>query len=200
MREGTRSNFALVGRASCGALVAVMPGVPEPMRRGAGADARRNGAALLCGVAYGGEAEKMDADLRFWRDGFALLIRDTLRHAPTLLSSAPLTPRCGPCAHASAASIHCLCVTRGATAVSYRRQQAARERFQNDVRAFVPFSLLLVNTFPLTMPLLEPVLKKGWLPRHWLLPSAFEQERLRTVERARRLAAAADAGAPARRD
>jgi hypothetical protein len=42
-----------------------------------------------------------------------------------------------------------------------------------------------MNTFPLTMAMLEPLLQRG-LPRHWVLPSCFEDSRLRLIERARR--------------
>ena len=100
----------------------------------------------------------MDADVRFHRDGFALLARDMTRDFPLLFRTEDLTPR----------------------------QLLVKQRVQRDVRALVPFLVIATNTFPMTMAILEPALQRG-LPRHWVLPSCFEDSRVRLVERARRL-------------
>ena len=101
----------------------------------------------------------MDADMRFHRDGFTLLARDVARDGHLLFrAEAELTPR----------------------------ELSVRKRIQGDARALLPFLLLVMNTFPLTMAILEPALQRG-LPRHWVLPSCFEDSRLRLIERARKL-------------
>jgi hypothetical protein len=114
-------------------------------------------------LLYKGDAERMDSDLRWYGDGFTLLARDVSRDGRLLLrSEADLTPR----------------------------QLAARKRIAADARALLPFTLLVSNTFPFTRFMLEPALQRG-LPRHWVLPSAFEDSRLRLVHRARKLGARA---------
>jgi hypothetical protein len=144
-----------VGRASAAALVANLHGVPPSLRSQAGSEARTHCAALL----YKGDAERMDADLRFYKDGTALLARDVARDGHLLFrKEADCTPR----------------------------QLAARRRIAADARSLLPFIVLVTNTFPFTMAMLEPALQRG-LPRHWVLPSAFEDSRLRLVHRARKL-------------
>jgi hypothetical protein len=66
----------------------------------------------------------------------------------------------------------------------------ARDRIGEDIRALFPFFIVLTNTFPLTKPVLAPVLERGWLPRRWLLPSSFDDVRLGAVARARRVGGA----------
>ena len=155
-RDNVKHSFALAGRASAAALVANMLGdVPPGVRAQAGRETR----AHLADLMYGGDAERMDADMRFHRDGFTLLARDLTKDGHLLFrSEADLTSR----------------------------QLAVRRRIQGDSRALLPFLLLVMNTFPLTMAILEPLLQRG-LPRHWVLPSCFEDSRLRLIERARKL-------------
>ena len=131
-----------------------MGAVPPSLREQAGRETRAHLAALM----YGGDEERMDADMRFHRDGFALLARDVSKDGHLLFrSDAELSPR----------------------------QLALKKRIQGDSRALLPFMLLVMNTFPLTMAILEPALQRG-LPRHWVLPSCFEDSRLRLMERARK--------------
>jgi hypothetical protein len=213
-RDGARANGILAGRAASAALVASLPGVPEAMRRGAASDAGRTAALLCSNAIYSGDAARMDADMRFYRDGFVLLQRDVRRDGPLLFAPGPLTERqvanaaCRTQRHALPLHAHVLRLVgacryrlriRAECAMRLRRrQQAARARISEDLRALLPFSLLLMNTFPLTHAMVEPVVKpRGWLPRRWLLPSSFETERLRSVQRARRVAAAAAAAADA---
>lgn len=168
VRDGARFNLTLAQRLAADVLVASLLGLPEPVRRGAAADARRNAAGLCCSAFWLGDKARMASDARFYGDGFALLARDLQRDAPLLLSPGPHS----------------------------ERQRAARARIAADLRALVPFSLLLMNTFPWTIGLLEhPLVARGWLPRRWLLPSAFETERLSTVARARQHAKRAAAAA-----
>jgi len=155
VRAKVQNGFALAGRASAAAVLSSLPDVPPRLRPQAGREARTHSAALL----YDGDAERMDADLRFYGDGFTLLARDMARDGHLLFrAKAELTPR----------------------------ELAARQRIAADARSLLPFSLLVMNTFPFTMAMLEPALKRG-LPREWVLPSAFEESRLRSVHRARRL-------------
>ncbi len=69
-----------------------------------------------------------------------------------------------------------------------------------DLRALLPFTLVLVNTFPFTNAMLQPVLQWRWrgasVPRRWVLPSTFEEARLASVARARRLAERTAAAPP----
>jgi hypothetical protein len=183
------------------------------MRRGAASDAGRTAALLCSNAIYSGDAARMDADMRFYRDGFVLLQRDVRRDGPLLFASGPLNERrvANAACPRSATRCRCMhtCCDLGACRQRLRnwaeramrlrrRQQSARARISEDLRALLPFSLLLLNTFPLTHAMVEPVVKpRGWLPRRWLLPSSFETERLRSVQRARRLAAAAAAAADA---
>ena len=171
LRDGARSNLALAGRAGTCALAASLPDAPGALRAAAAADARGHAATLMRTALYGGDGARMDADLRFYGDGFALLARDLSRDGGLLLATQPLTPR----------------------------EAAARARVLADVRALLPFSLLLMNTFPFTHAMLTPLVTPGklWVlpavPRRWLHPSAFDPERLGVVARARRLAARAAA-------
>ena len=154
-RDSVKAGFSLAGRASAAALVANMLGdVPQSLRAQASRETRAHLAALM----YGGDAERMDADMRFHRDGFTLLARDLTKDGHLIFrAETDLSPR----------------------------QLAVRRRIQGDSRALLPFLLLVMNTFPLTMAMLEPLLQRG-LPRHWVLPSCFEDSRLRLIERARR--------------
>ena len=134
--------------------MANLSAAPPSLRAQAGRETRAHLAALI----YDGDEERMDADVRFHRDGFALLARDMTRDFPLLFRTEDLTPR----------------------------QLLVKQRVQRDVRALVPFLVIATNTFPMTMAILEPALQRG-LPRHWVLPSCFEDSRVRLVERARRL-------------
>ena len=90
--------------------MASLPEVPGPVRRGAKEDALRATADLL----YGGDVSRLDGDLCYYADGFALLARDLQRDAPLLFAPGPLTDK----------------------------QRAARERLATDLRALLPFSLV----------------------------------------------------------
>jgi hypothetical protein len=114
---------------------------------------------------YEGDLRKADADLLFYTDGTALLLRDFRRLAPLLVSnngSVSLTPR----------------------------KEALKAQFLADLRALVPFSLLAMNTWPITPAILRStVTGEKSLLRRWraqLLPSSFEDARLLQVQRARR--------------
>ena len=140
--------------------MASLPEVPGPVRRGAKEDALRATADLL----YGGDVSRLDGDLCYYADGFALLARDLQRDAPLLFAPGPLTDK----------------------------QRAARERLATDLRALLPFSLVVSTTFPFTRALMEPMLRPGvvlgaTIPRRWLAPSQWDEERLLRVARARKL-------------
>jgi len=65
-----------------------------------------------------------------------------------------------------------------------------QKRLSGDLRALVPFSVLLMQTVPFTHVVLDlpPLKPGGWVPRRWVLPTAFENRRLRAFGRARRAA------------
>lgn len=162
---GLREHAALARRAASCAAVGVALNVPPSV----GAEAR--GEAALCArqltanLFYEGDLRKADADLLFYTDGTALLLRDFRRLAPLLVSnngSVSLTPR----------------------------KEALKAQFLADLRALVPFSLLAMNTWPITPAILRStVTGEKSLLRRWraqLLPSSFEDARLLQVQRARR--------------
>jgi hypothetical protein len=200
MRAGARANGAMAGCAAASALVACLLGAPPELRRSAAADARATASALCLAAIYSGDQARMDADFGFYSDGFMLLQRDLVRDAPLLFAQGPLTERC-------ALRIAFTLLTRCLRSSQLRadlalwrawphRQRAARDRIGEDIRALFPFFIVLTNTWPLTKPVLAPVLERGWVPRRWLLPSSFDDVRLGAVARARRVGAAAAAAAP----
>ena len=161
---GLREHAALARRAASCAAVGVALNVPHSV----GAEARGEAAVcarqLTANLFYEGDLHTADADLLFYTDGTALLLRDFSRLAPLLVSnnSNSLPPR----------------------------KEALKAQFLTDLRALVPFSLLAMNTWPITPAILRStVTGEKSLLRRWraqLLPSSFEDARLLQVQRARR--------------
>jgi hypothetical protein len=103
----------------------------------------------------------VDADLGFHADGVLLLWRDFRRWGPLLF--APETS-----------------LTEA--------QSCRRQKLLADLRALVPFSLLVANTWPLTPGVMRAILGEGgWAAplRTVVVPSAFEEARLRVMRRLR---------------
>ena len=111
---------------------------------------------LALRVFYNGEKEKLDADMSFYVDGFSLLARDLARGAPLVMQPAEDLSQ---------------------------RSANLRASAQADILSLVPFSLLVMNTFPITLSVLKPML--GKVPRQWLMPSSFEESRLVPMRRLR---------------
>jgi hypothetical protein len=117
--------------------------------------------ALLADSFYAGDVALVDADLGFHADGVTLLWRDVRRWGYLLFASeASLT----------------------------EAQSSRRQKLLADVRALVPFSLLVANTWPLTPGVMRAILGEGgWAAplRAVVVPSAFEEARLRVMRRLR---------------
>eukprot|EP00959_Pyramimonas_sp_CCMP1952_P383379 8033425-Pyramimonas_sp.AAC.1 len=60
-------------------------------------------------------------------------------------------------------------------------EQARIRRLRGDLIALVPFAFIAMNTVPLTPAIMPTVLR--YVPRKWVLPSSFEEERLRSMKR-----------------
>ena len=116
--------------------------------------------------------EELLDDERFYADGVALLSRDFKRAIPFLLSrDASLTAR----------------------------ERHLRDRVLLDLRALLPFSMLVVNTFPLSQFFVKKAVETPWLNAEaWLLPSSFAVRSLELMRRVRRkkLRAASEAKLP----
>jgi hypothetical protein len=163
-RTEARGHFTLGLRAASCAAVGYSLGVPHSVRT----DHRRTSVVLartlIANLFYEGDLERGDADIMWSTDGAVLLWRDARRWGGLLLRpDTELSP----------------------WEVDRRSQLLA------DIRALIPFSLLVANTWPLTPGVLRATLLKddSWLRgfRGAVLPSSWEETRLKMVQRARAL-------------
>jgi hypothetical protein len=161
-RAGVGQHAALAWRAGRYAVVGYSLGVPEGVAAEARHDAAKLSRTLVADLFYEGSLARADTDMVFYTDGLALLARDLRRWGGLLFQrDAALSPR------------------------ALERKQLLLA----DMRAMLPFSLIVANTFPLTPSLLrravlgEDSLLKGM--RSAILPSAWEEARLQLVAKAR---------------
>lgn len=116
-------------------------------------------------------------DNAFYSDGATLVMRDFSRRGYLLL------PQLYPSLKNAARNEQ-----GGILASGSMYEEEKRQQLQRDVWSLFWFSFLAMNTFPLTPAVVTWLLKNApWLPRHWILPSQFEQERLDQFRRVRDL-------------
>ena len=161
-RAGVGEHAALAWRAGRCALVGYSLGMPESVASEARQDAALLSRTLLANVFYAGSLSLADTDIVFHTDGLALLVRDLRRWGGLLLQ---------PDAGLS------------------RRALERKQLLLADIRALLPFSLIVANTFPMTPVMLRGAVlgETSWLRglRKGVLPSAWEEARLQLVAKAR---------------
>jgi len=135
---------------------------------------------LICACFGRGDREQCEADNAFYADGMTLVLRDFSRRGHLLLPRLPLPTKM---IARSAADNEREDIGKSGSLFDKEK----REQLQKDAWSLLWFSFLAMNTFPLTPTVLTWLMKNApWLPRHWILPSQFEQQRLERFRRARR--------------
>lgn len=164
-KEAAKANFSSAGRVLAAGAVSFSLDTPAFAKEAARQRASREGSLLAARLFYAGDVSAWHADLGFFGDGGVLLLRDSRRLFPILLR---------PAASLTGA------------------QAAAREAYLADLRSLFPFTMLVLNTFPITPAVLrwvqtDPLAMRApkWM-RDWLLPpTSFSQSRLARVQLAR---------------
>lgn len=161
-RAGVGEHAKLAWRAGRCALVGYSLGVPDSVAADARHDASLLARSLVANLFYEGSLARADTDMMYHTDGLALLARDLRRWGRLLLQP------------------------------DERLSKRALERKQlllADIRALLPFSLIVANTFPLTPSLMRGAVlgDESWFRglRNAILPSAWEEARLQLVAKAR---------------
>jgi hypothetical protein len=134
-------------------MLSTMLGVPEEIKSPESKRARVESRALFAALLYSGDESAMLRDLTFYTDGFLLLARDGRRVAPLLLKQ-----------HLSAG------------------EERTKEAFLADLRALIPFTVLILNSFPFTPAVLrwsESTAAPAFLKPMFASPTAFSDKRLK---------------------
>jgi hypothetical protein len=112
---------------------------------------------------YGDETKTFEEDVDFYRQGSDLFARDFKRDFPLLRADLLGT------------------ITGEKRPVLTSGEQARIRRLRADLLALVPFAFICINTVPLTPAIMPTILR--YVPRKWVLPSSFEEARLRPMQR-----------------
>mmetsp|Transcript_4050 Transcript_4050/g.8322 ORF Transcript_4050/g.8322 Transcript_4050/m.8322 type:complete len:239 (+) Transcript_4050:138-854(+) len=113
-------------------------------------------------AVYGDEEKTFEEDMQFYQQGTDLFVRDFKRDFPRLRAEI-------------------LGTLTGETPSFSSAEEARIRRLRADMLALVPFAFICMNTVPLTPAIMPTILR--YVPRQWVLPSSFEEERLRPMKR-----------------